>query len=210
MVLTSGPRGADRRDTWHTDGYLLLRGVVPPDRCAALLAAPGRRAAGGPDDEPPARGGPAGDRPEPDQLVTAALGAVLGSGVAPAVSRLVVRSTGQRGTPWGRAADHRTVRPGQPATAWLSLTDAGLDNGCPWLLPGSHAEPPDERVPRRRSGGRAGGGTPPPILGVDTGVAVPVAMQPGDVLVVDGHLVHRWTDNHSTAPVAAVEWQLAG
>lgn len=202
MVLTSGPRGADRRDTWHTDGYLLLRGVVAPDRCAALLAGPA------PGDDGPGAG--------VDELVANVLATLPGSGAGPAVSRLVVRRTGQPGTPWGRAADHRAVRRGQPAAAWLAVTDAGLDNGCPWLLPGSHAgaraDPELAPASGRRSlaGNDDGDGTPAPILGIDAGAAVPVALEPGDVLVVDGHLVHRWTDNHSTVPVAAVEWHLAG
>jgi phytanoyl-CoA hydroxylase len=42
------------------------------------------------------------------------------------------------------------------------------------------------------------------IVDHDMDGAVPVLMDPGDVLLFDSHLMHRSTDNESTGPRAAM------
>ncbi|MEQ8839356.1 MAG: phytanoyl-CoA dioxygenase family protein [Acidimicrobiales bacterium] len=40
--------------------------------------------------------------------------------------------------PWHQDNGYTFVEPQQYLTVWLALTDATLDNGCPWVVPGLH------------------------------------------------------------------------
>jgi ectoine hydroxylase-related dioxygenase (phytanoyl-CoA dioxygenase family) len=40
--------------------------------------------------------------------------------------------------PWHQDNGYAFVEPQQYLTCWIALTDATLDNGCPWILPGMH------------------------------------------------------------------------
>lgn len=99
---------------------------------------------------------------------------LLAAGAEVVASRVTIDPPGSPGSPWQRAADG----PGLAVVVWHALTDAGLHNGCPWLVPGSH---------RARAGDH------------DRDGAIPVTLAPGDVLVLDAGLRHRTTANHSRA-----------
>lgn len=40
--------------------------------------------------------------------------------------------------PWHQDNGYTYVEPQMYLTCWLALTDATLDNGCPWVVPGAH------------------------------------------------------------------------
>jgi phytanoyl-CoA hydroxylase len=40
--------------------------------------------------------------------------------------------------PWHQDNGYAFVRPQQYVTCWIALTDATLENGCPWVVPGLH------------------------------------------------------------------------
>jgi ectoine hydroxylase-related dioxygenase (phytanoyl-CoA dioxygenase family) len=40
--------------------------------------------------------------------------------------------------PWHQDNGYAFVEPQQYLTCWIALTDATLDNGCPWVVPGLH------------------------------------------------------------------------
>ncbi len=40
--------------------------------------------------------------------------------------------------PWHQDNGYAYVEPQQYLTVWLALTDATVDNGCPWVVPGLH------------------------------------------------------------------------
>jgi ectoine hydroxylase-related dioxygenase (phytanoyl-CoA dioxygenase family) len=40
--------------------------------------------------------------------------------------------------PWHQDNGYAYVEPQQYLTCWVPLTDATLDNGCPWVMPGGH------------------------------------------------------------------------
>jgi ectoine hydroxylase-related dioxygenase (phytanoyl-CoA dioxygenase family) len=40
--------------------------------------------------------------------------------------------------PWHQDTGYTFVRPQHYLTCWVALTDATVDNGCPWVLPGVH------------------------------------------------------------------------
>jgi len=44
----------------------------------------------------------------------------------------------QREFPWHQDNGYTYIEPQQYLTCWIALTDATLDNGCPWVVPGLH------------------------------------------------------------------------
>lgn len=42
--------------------------------------------------------------------------------------------------PWHQDNGYTYIEPQQYLTCWVALTDATLDNGCPWVVPGLHLE----------------------------------------------------------------------
>ncbi len=40
--------------------------------------------------------------------------------------------------PWHQDNGYTYIEPQQYLTCWIALTDATIDNGCPWLVPGLH------------------------------------------------------------------------
>jgi hypothetical protein len=87
--------------------------------------------------------------------------------------------------PWHQDNGYTPLVPEQYLTCWLALDDAEVDNGCLWVIPGSHR---DGTVDHRNA---ADGG--PFRVGHDgpdvDGVAVPVAK--GSVLAFSSLLMHR-------------------
>lgn len=85
--------------------------------------------------------------------------------------------------PWHQDNGYTPLVPEEYVTCWLALDDAELDNGCLWVIPGSHHQ---GTLTHRNGAGpfRVG------YEGPDTdGVAVPVAR--GSVLAFSSLLMHR-------------------
>ena len=74
------------------------------------------------------------------------------------------------------------------------------------MLPGSHRDPIHEHVRDQRPGANYGYVE---IVDHDMGAAVPVLMDPGDLLLFDSHLMHRSTDNRSGGIRAAMVFHYA-
>jgi phytanoyl-CoA hydroxylase len=118
------------------------------------------------------------------------------------LSQFIFKNPGAWGQPWHQDAFYFPFEPARPILGvWLAVTEANLENGCLHVLPGSHREPVHEHQPDRRP--RANYGYVE-IVDHDMGAAVPVLMQPGDLLLFDSHLMHRSTDNVSDGIRAAM------
>lgn len=53
--------------------------------------------------------------------------------------QLVYKRPGTREDfPWHQDNGYNYVQPQQYLTCWIALTDATIDNGCPWIAPGQH------------------------------------------------------------------------
>ena len=87
--------------------------------------------------------------------------------------------------PWHQDNGYTFVEPQQYLTCWIPLTDATLDNGCPWIAPGYH-----------RKGTLAHELTP---LGLqclrDPEGAVAVPAKAGDIVVFSSLAPHRTGPN---------------
>lgn len=97
-------------------------------------------------------------------------------------AEVVITLTGGQGTPWARLAP-APERPG--VLAVLALAPTTLATGCSWVVPGSHLEAAADPI-------------------TSPAGAVPVPLDRGDVLVADGRLLHRRTDNHSIDTTAVL------
>lgn len=87
--------------------------------------------------------------------------------------------------PWHQDNGYTFVDPQQYLTCWVALTDATLDNGCPWVVPGLHL------------GGTLAHETTP--LGLecvrDPPGAVAVPARAGDIVVFSSLTPHRTGPN---------------
>jgi len=120
------------------------------------------------------------------------------------LSQFIFKNPGAWGQPWHQDSHYFPFEPdgGRPiAGVWLAVTEATLENGCLHVVPGSHREPVHEHVPDARPGANLGYYE---IVDHDMTAAVPVLMEPGDLLVFDSHLMHRSTDNVSPGIRAAM------
>lgn len=123
------------------------------------------------------------------QLAAAVVAELVGAAAEPVASRVEVAPPGTSGGPWRPAGTGSGTGPA--VAVWHALTEASLDNGCPWVVPGSHLGP---------------------VGDFDRDGAVPVPLAPGDVLVLDARLRHRASDNHSshTRVVVIVDYAAPG
>jgi hypothetical protein len=95
--------------------------------------------------------------------------------------------------PWHQDNGYTPLIPEQYLTCWLALDDAEADNGCLWVIPGSH---------RNGTARHHNGGSGPFRVGYDggpdAGVAVPVSR--GSVLCFSSLVMHRSGPNVTDRP----------
>ncbi|MBM4265026.1 MAG: phytanoyl-CoA dioxygenase family protein [Deltaproteobacteria bacterium] len=126
---------------------------------------------------------------------------ILGEEVDCFLSQFIFKHPGALGQPWHQDGWYFPFDRGPQVGLWLAVTEARLDNGPLWVLPGSHLEPVHEVVPDRRPNAQF---SYVEIVDHDMERAVPVRMEPGDLLVFHSHLMHRSTDNQSDRGRAAM------
>jgi phytanoyl-CoA hydroxylase len=202
---------------YHRDGYLVLAEALGSDEVRALREEAVRICRGerGAVDgvQPPAAG-------EPDQLVVRrylcihfphklsalmrrtvahpvvvdALTQVIGPDVKAMQSMLFIKSEGKPGQAWHQDELFIPTRDRSLTAAWIALDDATVENGCLWVLPGSHRPgvlypDRDQHDPRFDCEVEA---YDFPYRDQD---AVPVEVPAGSVVIFNGYLLHRSLPN---------------
>ncbi|MFD6416292.1 phytanoyl-CoA dioxygenase family protein [Streptomyces sp. NPDC060194] len=207
----------DRRTAYQEDGYLIAPGLLTADEVERLRHEAGRIGRGelGPIAglEPAAQD--VGDEDAARRFlcvhfphkVSALLGSFLahdavvpvltdliGSDVKAMQSMLFTKAEGRPGQAWHQDEFWIPTRDRSLTGVWIAMDDATVENGCLWVLPGSHRavvlypdrEHEDERFdctvesyafPYRDSD------------------AVPLEVSAGDVVFFDGYLLHRSLPN---------------
>ncbi|MBJ7387893.1 MAG: phytanoyl-CoA dioxygenase family protein [Sphingomonadaceae bacterium] len=126
---------------------------------------------------------------------------ILGDDIDVFQSMFILKNPGAWGQPWHQDSYYFDFDHQPQVGLWLAISEATLDNGCLSVLPGSHTNAVLEHVPDLREGANQGYLE---ILGVDEGNAIPVLMNPGDLLVFNSFLLHRSVDNRGGARRSAM------
>lgn len=223
------PLSPDTRAAWERDGFFIRRGFATADVCEAQHARVvdiSRREAAGesilpayslkekrlesPDRLPEQQLSKLFKlhRQEPlfnsfcrDQRLLEMVGDLLGPDLDCFLSQFIFKYQGSLGQPWHQDSWYFPFDKSPQIGAWLAITEANMENGPLWVLPGSHREPVHDVVADRRPGASLGYVE---IVDHDMSAAVPVLMQPGDLLLFHSHLMHKSTEHDSGAVRAAM------
>lgn len=110
-------------------------------------------------------------------------------------SMLFLKPSGLQGQAWHQDERFIPTRDRSLIGAWIALDDATVENGCLWVLPGSHRP---GVLYQTRDHGRPDEFDPTDeAYGFDASDAIPVEVQTGDVVFFNGYLLHRSLKNRS-------------
>lgn len=126
--------------------------------------------------------------------IVEALTTVVGPNIKAMQSMLFIKSEGKPGQAWHQDEHFIPTRDRSLTAVWIALDDATVDNGCLWVIPGSHnrgvlypdKEQDDERFDCTREAYDF------PYTDED---AIPVEIPSGAALVFNGYLLHRSLEN---------------
>jgi len=225
-----------QHEQWKRDGFFLRREFASPDVCAAMLrwVVEVCRAANGqivhrdyivmPEQNLTDRvdgSAPAElrvskvfklHRDEPfrsfmeSEPVLAIGRSLLGARLDCFLSQFILKNPGAWGQPWHQDAFYFPFDRSPQVGLWLAISEATLDNGCLWVLRGSHTEAVHEHIPDQRPNANIGYTE---IVDHDFQGEEPVLMEPGDLLVFHSHLMHRSRDNASSGRRSAMVFHIA-
>ncbi len=131
---------------------------------------------------------------------------ILGPDLDCFLSQFIFKLPGALGQPWHQDAFYFPFDRGPQVGVWLAVTEARMDNGPLWVLPGSHRQPVHGVVRDRREHAHF---SYVEIVDHDMSGAVPVLLEPGDALFFHSHLMHKSTDNGSDTRRAAMVYHYA-
>ncbi len=142
------------------------------------------------------------------------LESLIGPDILALQSMMFFNPPGKGGQGWHQDAFYIQTQPNTLIGAWMALDRADEENGCLWVAPGSHNEPvyppvsrggfvhADERHIQGLFNAQHASNMDDSVnnlsgVAAKYGFAVPVVMQPGDVLFFHSHLLHRSYRNES-------------
>ena len=126
--------------------------------------------------------------------IVSALTEVIGPNVKAMQSMLFIKSEGKPGQPWHQDEYFIPTRDRSLTAVWIALDDATVENGCLWVLPGSHRRgvlypDRDQDDPDFDCSIEA---FDFPYSASD---AVPVELPAGSAVMFNGYLLHRSLKN---------------
>jgi phytanoyl-CoA hydroxylase len=122
---------------------------------------------------------------------------IIGPNVKCMQSMLFIKAAGKPGQAWHQDEDFIPTRDRTLTGGWIAMDDATLDNGCLWVLPGSHKrgilyQMQKQDDPRFDCTDESFGF---PYKDED---AVPVEVKAGAIVFFNGYLLHRSLPNTRT------------
>ncbi|MCC6729127.1 MAG: phytanoyl-CoA dioxygenase family protein [Chthonomonadales bacterium] len=111
-------------------------------------------------------------------------------------SMLFVKPPGFQGQAWHQDEIYIPTRDRSLAGGWIALDDATRQNGCLYVVPGSHRS--GYLYPQRQHGQPDEFDFAPESHGFDESAEVPVEVPAGTVVFFNGHLLHRSRRNRGT------------
>lgn len=137
---------------------------------------------------------PAAERALHAPKIVDALVSVIGPNVKAMQSMLFIKSEGKPGQAWHQDEFFIPTRDRSLTAVWIALDDATIENGCLWVLPGSHRR--GVLYPAREQDDPRFDCTTEafdfPYRDED---AVPVEIPAGTALIFNGYLLHRSLEN---------------
>ena len=134
-----------------------------------------------------------------EYLAHPAVSRALARLVAPDVkcmqSMLFIKPPGFPGQAWHQDEVYIPTRDRSLTGAWYALDDATVENGCMWVLPGSHRN--GYLYPQRLHGRPEEFDSARESYGFDDREEIPVACRAGAVVFFNGYLLHRSRKNRS-------------
>ena len=119
---------------------------------------------------------------------------VIGPDVKMMQSMLFIKSEGKPGQAWHQDEAHIPTRDRSLTAAWIALDDATVENGCLWVIPGSHRS--GVLFPTRVQDDRRFDCTDEAFgFGYHDTDAIPVEVPAGAAVVFNGYLLHRSLPN---------------
>jgi phytanoyl-CoA hydroxylase len=124
----------------------------------------------------------------------AALTRLVGPNVKLVQSMLFIKSEGKPGQAWHQDEAHIPTRDRSLTAIWTALDDASVENGCLWVIPGSHRS--GVLFPTRVQNDTRFDCTDEAYdFGYSEADAVPVEVPAGSAVVFSGYLLHRSLPN---------------
>jgi len=124
---------------------------------------------------------------------------VLGRVVAPNVkcmqSMLFIKPPGFPGQAWHQDEMYIPTRDRSLCGAWIAIDEATVQNGCLWVVPGSHKS--GYIYPNRAHNNPGEFDFAAQCYGFDDSAEVPVEVPAGTVVFFNGYLLHRSQKNRS-------------
>jgi len=110
-------------------------------------------------------------------------------------SMLFVKPPGFQGQAWHQDEIYIPTRDRSLIGGWIALDDATIENGCLWILPGSHRS--GYLYPQRNHDNPDEFDFAQESYGFDDSGEVPVEVKTGTVVFFNGYLLHRSRKNRS-------------
>ena len=129
-------------------------------------------------------------------VIVEVLTKVIGADVKCMQSMLFIKAAGKPGQAWHQDEDFIPTRDRSLTGAWMALDDANVENGCLWVIPGSHKHgilwQLEETDDPRFDCTRESRGFP-----YQDDEAIPVEVKAGAIVFFNGYLLHRSLPNRA-------------
>jgi phytanoyl-CoA hydroxylase len=209
-----------RAASFEANGYLVLDDLLSSDEVEALRHETAEICRG---HRGPVRGLQPGDQPDDDEVmrqylcvhfphkisdamratvahprVVEVLAELVGPNIKCMQSMLFIKHAGKPGQAWHQDEYFIPTRDRSLTAAWIALDDATLDNGCLWVIPGSHK--PGVLWPMAAHGreGEFDEGHEACGFPFDEATSISCQVPAGGVVFFSGYLLHRSFRNRSS------------
>lgn len=130
--------------------------------------------------------------------IVATVQEIIGQNVKSMQSMLFIKAAGKPGQAWHQDEFFIPTRDRSLTGGWIALDDATIENGCLWVIPGSHKHgiiwpQRPHHDPRFDASGEAYN------FPYEDSQAVPVEVKAGTVVFFNGYLLHRFLPNSTKA-----------